>query len=345
MATTSSLPAKTASDTLLRVNGLSVGVQTAGGGVIEAVRDVSFELARGGTLGLVGESGSGKTLTCRAILGVLPAGVSVSGGSVQLGEVDLLELDRAGWRQVHGTRVAAVFQDPGSYLNPSIAVGEQIAEVLRVRGGRGRHEARERAVELLELMRMRNPRRVYGQYPAELSGGMLQRLLIAIAMALDPDLLIADEATTALDPTTQHDVIELLLDLRQRLGLAVLFVSHDLAAVTEMCDDVAVFYAGEIVERSAASDLLTRPLHPYAEALLSVAAGGSGGARSLEVIPGNPPQLGERHQGCRFAPRCTHAIDLCRQQPIELTQPEPDRIVRCIRADELRLPGVGELLR
>ena len=321
---------------LLRVGGLTVGVAT-GAGRIEAVRDVSFDLGRGEALGLVGESGSGKTLTCRALLGALPAGCSVSGGSIDLDGISLLDLGERRWREIRSTRIAAVFQDPASYLNPSLPVGEQLAEVLRVKGRLNRRDARSRALDLMATMHLHRPAYVYQQIPAELSGGMLQRVLIAVAVACEPALLIADEATTALDLTTQREVIDLLSELRERLGLAIVFVSHDLAAVSELCDRVAVFYGGEVVEIGTTADLVSDPSHPYTEALLRVGSLGTGGDAALEVIAGHHPRLGELTAGCRFAPRCGHRRSVCAEL-VALT-PVGSGAVRCARAGELQLAG------
>jgi len=322
---------------VLRVRGLSVEVATASGR-IEAVRGVGFELRRGEAIGLVGESGSGKTLTCRAVLGALPAGCVLSGGTIELDGVDLAALDRSGWTSVRSTRVGAVFQDPASYLNPSLPVGEQLAEVIRVKGGKRRAAARGRALELLATMHLHRPAHVYQQIPAELSGGMLQRVMIAIAVACDPVLLVADEATTALDLTTQREVIDLLSELRERLGLAVVFVSHDLAAVAELCDRVAVFYAGEVVEIGDTVSVISAPSHPYTEALLRVGFLGSEEEAALEVIPGRHPRLGEAAAGCRFAPRCAHRRESC-SRPLGLTPAPAGGRVRCLRSPELALVG------
>jgi len=326
-----------AEDLLLRVGGLSVEVATPLGR-IEAVRNVSFDLHRGEAIGLVGESGSGKTLTCRAVLGVLPAGCSIARGAIELGGIDLVRLGRDGWTTIRSTQLGAVFQDPASYLNPSLPVGEQLAEVIRVKTRSGRRAARARALELLAAMHLHRPRHVYQQIPAELSGGMLQRVMIAIAVACDPLLLIADEATTALDLTTQREVIDLLWELRERLGLAVLFVSHDLAAVAELCDQVAVFYAGEVVEIGATSAVISRPAHPYTEALLRVGSLGAEEHAALEVIPGYHPRLGEAPDGCRFAPRCGHRVEACASVPPLSAAPAGVR-VRCLRSGELALAG------
>jgi peptide/nickel transport system ATP-binding protein len=321
---------------LLSVRELSVEVGTARGR-IEAVRRVSFDLRRGEAIGLVGESGSGKTLTCRAVIGALPPGCSITRGTIELGGVDLAGLDRRGWAKIRSTQVGAVFQDPASYLNPSLPVGEQLAEVIRVKGGRSRAAARARALELLATMHLHRPVHVYQQIPAELSGGMLQRVMIAIAVACDPVLLVADEATTALDLTTQREVIDLLSELRDRLGLAVLFVSHDLAAVAELCDQVAVFYAGEVVEIGETSAVISTPSHPYTEALLRVGSLAADGA-TLDVIPGHHPRLGEAPTGCRFAPRCAHQIESC-GKPVPLASSSHGGQVRCLRSAELELSG------
>ena len=219
-------PPEPAADPVLTVDGLHI---TVGGGRTEAVRDVSFTVRAGEAVGLVGESGSGKTLTCRSVLGALPPGCSVSAGSATLSGTELTDLDRRGWERLRGVRLGAVFQDPASYLNPSLTVGRQLAEPLRVRQGLSRADARARAVELFAAVGLHRPEQVYHRYPHELSGGMLQRVLIATAVAGDPDLLVADEATTALDTVVQAEVLDLLGRLRAERGLALLLVSHDLA--------------------------------------------------------------------------------------------------------------------
>jgi peptide/nickel transport system ATP-binding protein len=328
---------RSAGEPLLRVQGLSVEVATPRGR-IEAVSDVSFELQRGQAIGLVGESGSGKTLTCRAVLGVLPPSCTIARGTIEFAGRELTQLDRRGWMELRGSQLGAVFQDPASYLNPSIPVGEQLAEVVRIRRRASRKAARQRALELLAAMNLHRPHHVYHQIPMELSGGMLQRVMIAIAVACDPLLLVADEATTALDLTTQREVIDLLAELRERLGLAVLFVSHDLAAVAELCDQVAVFYAGELVELGATSTLVASPAHPYTEALLRVGSLGAEAGAALEVIPGQHPRLGEAPAGCRFAPRCVQRLDACSATAPPSTLLD-GVLVRCLRAGELVLGG------
>ncbi|MGW3349162.1 ABC transporter ATP-binding protein [Nonomuraea rubra] len=256
--------ADAAGEPLLSVRGLRVSV--AGGS--EVVHGVDLDVPRGSAVGLVGESGSGKTLTCRAVLGLLPVGVEVTGGEISLRGTELTALPAADRARLRGTELAAVFQDPASYLNPSITVGAQLAEVLRVKAGLARRAARERAVELLHAMGLHRPAHVYAQYPFELSGGMLQRVLIAMSISTGPGLLIADEATTALDVTVQAEVLELLSELRRDRGLTLLVVSHDLAVISQLCDTVHVFRDGGVVEAGPTRQVLRGPRHPYTRELI-----------------------------------------------------------------------------
>jgi peptide/nickel transport system ATP-binding protein len=247
---------------------LSVEDLRIGAGAGELVHGVSFALSPGETLGIVGESGSGKSLTCRAVLGVLPPGLGVTQGSIRYRGIELIGLDRRGWAPLRGRSIAAVFQDPGSYLNPSIPVGRQLAEALRATFKLSRVGAYERSLDLLRKMGLRDAEAVYRQYPFELSGGMLQRVLIAIAVCAGPELLIADEATTALDVTVQAEVLDLLADLQREQGLALILVSHDLAVVAQMCRQVIVFRRGAIVESGPAGRVLNDPQHEYTRALI-----------------------------------------------------------------------------
>jgi peptide/nickel transport system ATP-binding protein len=314
---------------LLRLDDLHVSVH---GGAATAVRGVSLQVRAGEIVGLVGESGSGKTLTCRAMLGVLPPGCAVERGSVSFGGVDVTSLSRRDWERLHGSHMGAVFQDPASYLNPVLTVGGQLAEVLRVKLGLGRIAAHRRALELFEAVGLRQPERVFHQIPAELSGGMLQRAMIAIAISCDPQLLVADEPTTALDVTIQAEVLELLQRLRDKLGLAVVFVSHDLAVITELCDRIVVFYSGEVVESGPAGEITQRPRHPYTQALLRVASVGDFRRRKLEVIAGQPPRVGEDITGCRFAARCPVAVPECGTGPIRSVPAGDQHQARCVLA-------------
>ncbi|AEN08951.1 MULTISPECIES: ABC transporter ATP-binding protein [unclassified Streptomyces] len=235
----------------------------------EIVHGVSFTLTPGKAVGIVGESGSGKTLTCRAVLGILPPHFEVTAGSVEITGTDITTLTPAQWTALRGTTISAVFQDPASYLNPSVKVGAQIAEVLRVKKGLKRREARHRAVALLRAVHLRDPELVYGQYPYELSGGMLQRVLIAAAVAAEPRALIADEATTALDVTVQAEILDLLAELREESGLALVVVSHDLAVVAQLCDEVLVMRQGEVVEHGPTHAVLHDPRHAYTRLLVA----------------------------------------------------------------------------
>ena len=324
-----SVPAQAGTD-VLAIEDLHVSVHSSRLG---AVLGASLTVRRGESVGLVGESGSGKTLTCRAALGVLGPGCTVESGSVRFAGQEVTGLSERQRREIRGSRVGAVFQDPTSYLNPSIAVGRQLAEVLRTKLGLSRRDARAKAIELFETVGLQPAERVYRQLPVELSGGMLQRVMIAIAVSCDPELLVADEATTALDVTIQAEIIELILRLRDERGLAVLFVSHDLAVIAELCDRVVVFYAGEVVESGPTQEILANPQHPYTQALLRVASLGDYGRRELEVIPGRPPAVGAQITGCRFADRCSFAVDECRTAPVAVRETEPGRSVRCIRAE------------
>jgi peptide/nickel transport system ATP-binding protein len=319
---------------VLCIDDLHVSVH---GGLATAVRGVSLRVAAGETVGLVGESGSGKTLTCRAALGLLPAGCRVESGSVSFAGRDVTAATRRTWENIHGSQVGAVFQDPASYLNPSLTVGAQLAEVLRVKGRLSRQQARQRALELFGDVGLHQPERVFHQIPAELSGGMLQRAMVAIAISCGPRLLIADEATTALDVTIQAEVIDLLLDLRRRNGLAVMFVSHDLAVVAELCDRIYVFYAGQVVESGTVEDIVHRPRHPYTKALVRVASGGDFRRRHLEVIPGSPPQVGTKMAGCTFADRCHFALAPCFSADVRSVVIGDQHEVRCARANDSEL--------
>jgi peptide/nickel transport system ATP-binding protein len=326
-------------DQVLGIEDLNITVHD---GAATAVRGISLAVHTGEIVGLVGESGSGKTLTCRAALGVLPKGCAIEQGTISFEGKDVTQLSPRGWQRLHGSGIGAVFQDPSSYLTPSLTVGSQVAEVLRVKQKLTRRAAHDKTLELFTAVGLRNPALVFHQIPAELSGGMLQRVMIAIAISCEPRLIIADEATTALDVTIQAEIIELLKDLRDQRGLAVLFVSHDLAVIRELCDRVVVFYAGEVVESGAVEEIIEQPRHPYTQALLRVASVGDYQRRELEVIAGQPPRVGEEITGCRFAQRCPAAIDACRSAPVSLSKLAPGHQARCVRAHDPELAGVIE---
>jgi peptide/nickel transport system ATP-binding protein len=259
------LQASHAPEVLLRLDRVTItNTMTA----TEVVRGISFTLAAGEVVGIVGESGSGKTLTCRAVLGILPELFTVSAGSIELFGSDTLDLEAPAWTKLRGSEIAAVFQDPGSYLNPSIRVGKQVEEVIRVKTGASRNTARHRVLELFDSVRLHEPEYVFQQYPHELSGGMVQRVAIAAAIAVEPRVLIADEATTALDVTVQAEILDLLVELQERIGLSLLVVSHDLAVVARLCDEVLVMRSGEVVEQGSTAEILFDPQHPYTQLLI-----------------------------------------------------------------------------
>jgi peptide/nickel transport system ATP-binding protein len=299
---------------LLEVSGLSVEFDTRAG-VARVLESVSFSLERGHTLGLVGESGCGKSMTALAMMRLIPDPPGrVTGGQVRLDGRDLLALDETAMRRVRGNRMSMIFQEPMGSLNPVFTVGEQIAEGLRLHRGLDRRAARARALELLEAVGLPAAARRLDAYPHQFSGGMRQRVMIAMALACDPAVLIADEPTTALDVTVQAQIFDLIADLRERTGTAVLLITHDMGAVAEMADRIAVMYAGRIVEEGPVADVLARPLHPYTRGLIACAPGRRSAAvgEPLEEIPGTVPLLLERGAGCTFADRCRHTMPACR---------------------------------
>jgi peptide/nickel transport system ATP-binding protein len=287
-------------------------------GTVHALDGVSLQVMPGETLGVVGESGSGKTMTALSVMGLLPAGGRVTGGEIRFEGRDLRSLPADELRRIRGVRMGMVFQDPFTSLNPTMRIGAQVAEPLRVHEKAGKAEARERAVEMLRRVGMPRPDEIADNYPHELSGGMRQRVAIAMALVCSPRLLIADEPTTALDVTTQRQILELIDDLRDEFGMAVVLVTHDLGVIAGRADRVAVMYAGRVVETTATRELLRAPRHRYTEALLEALPEATDGER-LYSIPGLPPDLSRPLTGCRFAPRCRHVTDECRVTDIPLT--------------------------
>jgi peptide/nickel transport system ATP-binding protein len=314
---------------LLEVTGLRTEIQLRDATVL-AVDGVSLSVGAGECLGLVGESGCGKTMTARSIIGLLPAGGAITSGSVVLGETELTSLSERDLREVRGRDIGMVFQDPASSLNPTMTIGRQISESVVIHNGAGARTAAARAVEVLSMVRMPDPERAAGQYPHELSGGMRQRAMIAAALACQPRLLIADEPTTALDVTIQREILELVDDLRRDLGMAVILVTHDLGVIGGRTDQVAVMYAGRIVEQAATRAVFSGPRHPYTEALFDALPELAGPAsRELYSIPGRPPDLRTTESGCSFAPRCRYAQAWCASHDPHLDGDHPGHAYAC----------------
>ncbi len=297
---------------LLKVNRLTV----TRGEDIALVDNVSFALEAGEMLGLVGESGSGKTVTCRALMRLLPGdGLRISSGEVVLDGRDILPLSEGQMSAVRGREIGMIFQNPTSHLNPVMTIGEQIAESRRLHFSANRRQAREDALALLRQVGIPDPQNRLNSYPHEFSGGMRQRAMIAVALALEPRLLIADEPTTALDVTVQMQILRLLSDLRAELGLAVIMITHDLGVVAQTCDRIAVMYGGRLCEVGDKREVLAGPLHPYTRGLIDCQPASEGGRGRLTIIDGQPPSADHFPSGCRFHPRCRRADEACLQQP------------------------------
>ena len=297
---------------LLKVNRLTV----MRGEDVALVDNVSFALEAGEMLGLVGESGSGKTVTCRALMRLLPGdGLRISGGEVVLDGRDILPLSEGQMSAVRGREIGMIFQNPTSHLNPVMTIGEQIAESRRLHFSANRRQAREDALALLRQVGIPDPQNRLNSYPHEFSGGMRQRAMIAVALAPEPRLLIADEPTTALDVTVQMQILRLLSDLRAELGLAVIMITHDLGVVAQTCDRIAVMYGGRLCEVGDKREVLAGPLHPYTLGLIDCQPASEGGRGRLTIIDGQPPSADHFPSGCRFHPRCRRADEACLQQP------------------------------
>jgi oligopeptide transport system ATP-binding protein len=319
---------------MLEVDNLQVEFRTQGGRV-QAVRGVSFRVERGETVGLVGESGSGKSVTSLAIMGLVPDPPGkITSGTIRLDGEDLRQKSAREMQAIRGGRMAMVFQDPFSSLNPTMTLGEQVAEPIRLHTGARRGEAKIQALRLLQAVRIPNPELRYRQYPHQISGGQRQRIMIAIAFACNPELLLADEPTTALDVTVQAQVLALMGEMQKKTNTGVLLITHDLGVVAEVCDRVLVMYAGRIVESGTVEQIFRAPKHPYTQGLLASLPqlhGDDGAAESrLISIPGQPPDLANLPPGCPFAPRCPKRMeDLCPRMDPEPTEPEPGQVVRC----------------
>ena len=313
---------------LLEVNDLHTSFYTPAGEV-KAVNGVSFQLERGKVLGIVGESGSGKSVTAYSILQILEKTGKIVSGSVKLDGQELVGIGEDGMKKIRGNRISIIFQDPMTSLNPTYTIGHQLMEAILLHTGRNKQQAWERAVEMLRLVNVNEPEKRMKQYPFEFSGGMRQRVMIAMALACEPDILIADEPTTALDVTIQAQILELMQSLQKELGMAIIMITHDLGVVAQMCDEVIVMYAGSICEQGTADEIFYNPKHEYTKGLLhSIPTLDSDGER-LQPITGTPIDLLNMPAGCPFAPRCAGAMKICLRERAERMQINDDHQAAC----------------
>ena len=317
---------------ILEVRGLTTTFTTRAG-IIRAVTDVDFSVSKNEVLGLVGESGCGKSVTSLSLLGLVGEPGRVEAGEVIFDGRDLLKLPDSEMRKIRGDRIAMIFQQPQSSLNPVMKVGRQISEALEIHRDLKAKAARERSLELMDMVGISDAKRRFDAYPHEMSGGMAQRVMIAIALACEPELLIADEPTTALDVTIQAQILDLMRKLQEETGTAIILITHDLGVVAEMCDRAAVMYAGEIVEQTDVKTLFADPKHPYTRGLIGAVPVPGDIRESLVTIPGSVPNLIELPDGCRFAPRCTARVEhgnvLAEAAHPELRAAADDHTVRC----------------
>lgn len=321
---------------LLDVSDIQAYFKTSAG-LARAVDGVSFSIDKGNTLALVGESGCGKSTIALAIMNLLPKPAGgIHGGQILFDGTDLTRLNERDMRNIRGNRIAMIFQEPMTSLNPVIAVGEQVAEAVRLHQGKSRSEARDVCVDMFTRVGIPDPGRRYGEYPHQLSGGMKQRVMIAMALCCEPDLLIADEPTTALDVTIQAQILELIRDLQNEMGMALILITHDLGIVSETAENVCVMYGGKIVESAARKDLFERPLHPYTIKLLESLPSKNKRGKGLSIIKGNVPPATRFPSGCRFAPRCPLAMDMCREQVPEEIRAAAGHTAACFLFKESR---------
>ena len=324
----------------LNVQNLVVDLQTEVG-MARAVDALNITLQKGQTFALVGESGCGKSMTALSLLRLLPDNAVIQNGKVNLSDVDVFQLSENQMRTIRGRRISIIFQEPSTSLNPVMTVGDQILEVIHQHTELRAEAARSRAIDWLKKVGLPEPERRMGSYPFEMSGGQLQRVMIAIALAAEPDLLIADEPTTALDVTIQAQILDLLKSLQQERGMAMLLITHDLAVVSGMADQVALMYAGQIVEVASAADFFVRPSHPYAKLLLQALPGEDLRGRQLAAIHGTVPPLTQAFKGCRFAPRCPYQTDACTEKAVVMTALSESHNVRCVRVNDVTLQSLS----
>lgn len=315
-------------DTLLSVKDLSIHYITKDMGVCKAVNNVSFELKKGETLGLVGETGAGKTTIALGILRLIPNPPGkLVGGTIEFKGTDLYKISEKQMRKIRGSEISMIFQDPMTALNPVDTVGDQIAEVVLLHQSCSKAEAAGQAAKMMEMVGI--PRERYNEYPHQFSGGMLQRIVIAIALACSPELLLADEPTTALDVTIQAQVLDMMNEIKQKLGTSVLMITHDLGIIAEMCDRVAVVYAGEIVEMGDLVHIFKKTEHPYTQGLFDSLPNAAGDSKRLKPIRGLMPDPANLPEGCKFSPRCPYATEECHKVSPELKEVEAGHFVKC----------------
>ncbi len=313
---------------LLEVNGLRTSFFTDAGEV-KAVDGISFQLERGKVLGIVGESGSGKSVTAYSIMQILAPTGKIVGGSVKLDGQELVGAGEKVMHTVRGNKISIIFQDPMTSLNPTYTVGHQLMEAILLHTDRNKQQARERALEMLRLVNVNEPEKRLKQYPFELSGGMRQRVMIAMALACEPDILIADEPTTALDVTIQAQILDLMRDLQKQLGMAIIMITHDLGVVAQMCDEVVVMYAGSICEQGTADEIFYNPCHEYTKGLMRSIPTAENNGQRLQPITGTPIDLLNMPKGCPFAPRCEAAMKVCLSQRPERMLINDDHAAAC----------------
>jgi oligopeptide/dipeptide ABC transporter ATP-binding protein len=320
---------------LLEVRGLTTAFATERG-EINAVEDIDFDLNEGEILGIVGESGSGKSVTALTIMGLLPRPPArIVAGKIKFAGQELTALSEPRMERIRGSGISMVFQEPMTSMNPVFTIGEQIMETVRAHERASAAEQRKRAIDMLDLVGIPSASRRLGDYPHQLSGGQRQRVMIAMALACRPKVLIADEPTTALDVTIQAQVLDLLMDLRDEFGMAIVIITHNMGVIAETADRVLVMYAGRIVEQAPVATLFEHPAHPYTRGLLECVPTLEQDRPRLVAIPGSLPEPGRRPPGCRFAPRCRHRIDACRDGIPPLLETAPGNAVACIRAGAL----------
>lgn len=326
-------------DNLLEINNLSVEFQN-GSGYIKVISDLSLCVGRNETLGIVGESGSGKSVTSLSIMRLLNAQSAKVSGEISLDGKNLLAISEKEMQQVRGDRIAMIFQEPMTSLNPIHTCGKQIMEPILLHTKATKAEAKEKALELLDLCGIPDPAHRFNEYPHQLSGGMRQRIMIAIALACSPDLLIADEPTTALDVTIQAQILQLMKDIKSKTNMSIIMITHDLGIVSGFCDRVAIMYTGEIVESAPVKQLFTDPLHPYTSGLINALPRLSKDVERLEAIEGMVPDADKMPTGCHFNPRCKFATERCKKEHPELKQLEDGRCVRCFLFDDIPPKGI-----